>query len=65
MIVIGWTLGLLVIYVGVQLRRQRRRTLCIVIAAILCDSVPLGTILGVFTLVVLFRPSVQALFDGR
>ena len=34
-----------------------------VIAALECLSVPLGTLLGVFTLVVLSRPSVRDSFD--
>jgi hypothetical protein len=33
-----------------------------VIAAIQCAFTPFGTVLGVFTLIVLVRPSVKALF---
>jgi hypothetical protein len=36
-----------------------------VIAIITCLSVPLGTALGVFTLIVLARPSVKQLFERR
>lgn len=50
-------------YVGYCLQRLRHRTFCIVMAAITCLSIPLGTILGVFTLVVLLRPSAVALFE--
>ena len=32
------------------------------VAAISCTFTPLGTVLGVFTLIVLFRPSVKTLF---
>lgn len=46
------------------LAQRRQHTFCVVVAAISCCFSPLGTILGVFTLIVLFRPSVQALFGG-
>ncbi len=44
------------------LAERRRHTFCVVVAAISCSFTPLGTVLGVFTLIVLFRPSVRALF---
>lgn len=44
------------------LAERRRHTFCVVVAAISCGFSPLGTVLGVFTLIVLFRPSVAALF---
>ncbi len=44
------------------LAQRRRHTFCVVVAAISCTFTPLGTVLGVFTLIVLFRPSVKALF---
>lgn len=45
-----------------RLRRRRRRNLCQFTAAITCLSFPLGTLLGVFTFIVLARPSVRAAF---
>lgn len=59
----GWTLAVLKFVAGRSLARRRRRTFCVVVACICCILPPLGTILGVFTLVVLNRPSVKALFD--
>lgn len=44
------------------LAQRRRHTYCVVVAAISCCFTPLGTVLGVFTLIVLFRPSVKLLF---
>jgi hypothetical protein len=44
------------------LAQRRRHTFCVVVAAISCTFTPLGTVLGVFTLIVLFRPSVKTLF---
>lgn len=49
---------------GMFLRARRHRTFSTVIAAINCLHIPLGTILGVFTLVVLGRESVRKLYMG-
>jgi hypothetical protein len=62
-ILIGWTCAVLVVVAGRNLARHRHYTFCIVIAAVACMFVPLGTILGVFTIIVLLRPSVKALFE--
>ena len=44
------------------LERRRSPTFCMVIAAINCTGMPWGTVLGVFTFVVLGRESVKRLF---
>ena len=44
------------------LRARRHRTFSMVVAGINCLHIPLGTILGVFTLVVLGRESVRKLY---
>lgn len=62
-ILLGWTFGALQIYTGLCLRRRRRRIFVMVISAIECLFVPWGTLIGVFTLILLQRPSVAALFD--
>lgn len=49
-------------YAGKCLSERKRYTYCIVVAAISCLSVPFGTALGVFTIVVLQRPGVRAMF---
>lgn len=46
------------------LRQRRSRGLCMVIAALSCLSIPFGTLLGVFTFIVLGRPSVRQLFEA-
>ena len=43
---------------GVFLGRRKHRTFSLVVAGINCVHIPLGTVLGVFTIVVLLRPSV-------
>ena len=52
----------LTLWTGYNLARRKRYTLCFVMAALSCFSIPLGTALGVFTIVVLSRPSVKQLF---
>ena len=49
---------------GRSLARHRRYTFCLVVAAILCLFVPFGTLLGVFTIIVLVRSTVRARFLG-
>lgn len=41
---------------------RKNPVFCMVIAALCCLNIPLGTLLGVFTFIVLLRPSVQELF---
>jgi len=62
-VLLAWAAAL--VYTGRYLNRRVNRTFCFVIAAICCLSVPLGTILGIFTIIVLQRDSVKALFEGR
>ncbi|UOF16193.1 hypothetical protein IEQ11_05955 [Lysobacter capsici] len=51
--------------VGQRLRQRRGFKFCQIVAAVTCLSIPFGTALGVFTLIVLNRPSVRALFGER
>ena len=55
-------LAWLTILTGRYLAQRRRYTFCLVMAIVTCLSVPLGTVLGIFTLIVLQRPSVKQLF---
>ena len=45
------------------LASRRHRTFCLVMAGISCMFVPFGTVLGVFTILVLSKESVRLLFD--
>lgn len=58
-----WTSAGLAFLAGKRLGERRSYTFIIVIAALLCLSMPLGTLLGVFTIVVLQRPQVKASFQ--
>jgi hypothetical protein len=61
-ILMGWTLAVCILLAGRCLSRRRHYIFCLVIAALLCMITPFGTVLGVFTIVVLMRPSVKSLF---
>jgi len=58
-------LAFLAFWTGRSLMRHKNYSFILVIAAISCLSMPLGTILGIFTFVVLMRDSVKALFSGQ
>jgi hypothetical protein len=49
---------------GIFLRTRENRTFSFVVAAINCIHMPLGTILGVFTIIVLSRQSVRELYEA-
>lgn len=61
-ILCGWTLAICTIVAGRKLSKQTNYIFCIVVAGILCAFTPIGTILGVFTIIVLMRDSVKSLF---
>lgn len=58
----GWALAAAMIAAGRMLRRRKSRTACQVIAALECLLMPLGTLLGVFTLMALSQDRAQELF---
>ena len=64
-IIAGWTLAICTIIAGRKLANQKSYMFCFVIAAILCTFAPFGTVLGVFTIIVLIRDSVKQLFNGQ
>lgn len=47
---------------GSFLKHRRHHKYCVIIACISCAFMPFGTVLGVFTILVLMRPSVKAAF---
>lgn len=50
---------------GSCLKKRKSRTFCMVVAGISCLEFPYGTVLGVFTFIVLGRESVARLFNSR
>jgi hypothetical protein len=55
--------GTLACLVGYFLKRRRRWLFCIIGSGIQCLFVPFGTILGIFTIIVLARESVRHVFQ--
>ncbi len=62
-IIIGETMAALALFTARFLSQRHHHTFCIVVAAINCLHMPLGTALGVFSLIVLSRPSVKLMFN--
>ncbi len=48
---------------GLFIRRRKHRTFSLVVAGIDCIQIPFGTVLGVFTILVLVRESVRETYD--
>ena len=61
-ILTGIAYSVCVILAGRYLRRREKYTFCLVMGAISCIFFPFGTVFGIFTILVLSRPTVKALF---
>jgi hypothetical protein len=64
-ILVGWALAIVTVYAGRCLAKREHYTLCLVVAAVSCLNAPIGTVLGVFTIIVLMRPSVKEMFANQ
>lgn len=62
-ILAGLAMAASIILAGRFLTRRTHYTYCLVIAGFECMFMPFGTVLGVFTIVVLMRESVKPLFQ--
>jgi hypothetical protein len=58
----GWALALLVFLSGRNMARRTNYTFSLIMACVVCIFMPVGTVLGVFTIIVLNRESVKALY---
>ena len=63
-IFLGWGFAALVALAGRSLAKRKRYTFCLVMAGIECIFMPVGTVLGVFTIIVLVRDSVKEMFQS-
>lgn len=63
-ILMGFAMAVCNFLAGKFLKQQTKYTFCFVLAAVNCMFAPFGTILGIFTIIVLARESVKALFNG-
>jgi hypothetical protein len=64
-ILTGWGLAFLVFLAGKNLDRQAKYQICLYGAGVLCVFIPMGTVLGVFTLVTLQEESIRKLFNDN
>jgi len=62
-ILFGWSLAICMLLAGKKLKQRHNRTFCMVIAGMECMLMPLGTILGIFTIMALSKDSIKELFD--
>lgn len=58
----GWAMSAAIVIAGKKLKARKGRLFCMVIAGIECMFMPFGTVLGVFTLVMLNKESVKQTF---
>jgi len=58
----GWAAAICTFMSGRYLSKRKNRMFSLVMGAVLCVFMPFGTILGVFTIVVLSKDSVKALY---
>lgn len=64
-ILLGWAFAVCVVLAGCSLAARRRYMFCLVMAGIACAFMPFGTVLGVFTIIVLTQPLVKEMFEIR
>ncbi|MCL4275580.1 MAG: hypothetical protein KJZ77_17040 [Anaerolineales bacterium] len=62
-ILFGWAFAICVILTGRFIAKRKNHMFCLVVAGTECMFTPFGTVLGVFTIIVLIRPSVKAAFE--
>ena len=58
---VGATLKLLT---AIRLKERRSRVMCLIAAGLSCMEIPYGTMLGIWTFIVLGRASVRRQFEG-
>ncbi len=57
-------ISIVMIIASRRLKLHKSRMFCLVVAGIECIMTPLGTVLGVFTIITLIKDSVIKLFEG-
>jgi hypothetical protein len=63
-IILGWTFAVFVLTAGRFLARRTHYMFCLVMGGVECIFMPFGTVLGVFTILVLMREPVKRLFGA-
>ena len=62
-ILFGWAAAICTFISGRFIAKREKRMFSFVVGALLCMFMPFGTVLGIFTIIVLSRESVQRLYD--
>lgn len=65
MIACGLAMAISAAIAGTRLANRRGWLFCMIVAALECTFMPIGTVLGVFTIIVLTRPSVKTAFARK
>lgn len=64
LLIVGWVYAACLLATGRFLTQRRAYTFCFVISLFSCLFAPFGTILGIFTILVLVKPSVKMQFGN-
>lgn len=64
-ILFGWAFAICIILAGRFIVKRKNYMYCLVMAGIECMFTPFGTVLGVFTIITLVRPSVKEVFESK
>lgn len=64
-ITLGWVFAAFVFTAGRFLAKRKNHTFCLVMAGVECIFMPFGTVLGIFTILVLMRDSVKQIFAAN
>ncbi len=65
MLAFGFLTAFANVYAARCIARRKHRTFCLLTAGFNCLHAPIGLVLGVFSFIVLLRPSVEDLFAGH
>jgi hypothetical protein len=63
LLLVGATAAVAAFEVAIALQNHERRTFCLVVGWLVCALFPLGTVLGVFTILQLIQPEAERAFD--
>ncbi len=63
MSVIGWMLAVAIALNGYYLKNHKWLNYCMIVSGIETIFMPFGTVLGVFTIILLTKPNIKNLFD--
>jgi len=61
--VVGWMIAIAIALNGYYIKNRLWHTYCLVIGAVETIFMPFGTVLGVFTIILLTKPNTKNLFD--